>query len=107
MYREILHEWLNELGFAVIALESGIGASKCIKNEHPIACFIDLFMDNKEGLETIIELRKIPNKPLLIAMSSSTEQLPVAKLLGADETLAKPLILTSIAALFRNLGILR
>ena len=55
----------------------------------------DIVMPDKEGIETIVEIRKLrPDLPI-IAMSgggrgSSTDYLELAALLGAKRTLAKP-----------------
>jgi DNA-binding response OmpR family regulator len=53
----------------------------------------DLFMPNKEGLATIMELRRDFPKVAIIAISGMSDAAPllsVARKLGADKTLEKP-----------------
>lgn len=55
----------------------------------------DIVMPDKEGIEMIIEMRKLKPDLPIIAMSgggrgSSTDYLEMAALLGARKTLAKP-----------------
>jgi DNA-binding NtrC family response regulator len=56
----------------------------------------DIFMPEKEGLETIVEMCRQSPPVKVVAMSGgstksgSTDFLPMAKRLGATTTLAKP-----------------
>lgn len=55
----------------------------------------DLVMPDKEGLETIIEIRRLKPELKIIAMSgggrgSADDYLEMAAVLGASKTLAKP-----------------
>ena len=48
-------------------------------------------MPEKEGIETIVELRRdFPNVKILVISGSLDTHLRMAKLLGADMTLSKP-----------------
>ncbi len=55
----------------------------------------DIVMPEKEGLETIMEIKKIDSSAKILAISgggraSSTEYLLIAKKFGADNSLRKP-----------------
>ena len=88
--REIICAYVEILGYSVLTLDSGLHVRATIEAEHPVACFLDLVMDTKDGMETLMEVRKLPKKPVIIAMSSNQTYLPIAKALGADATLLKP-----------------
>lgn len=91
-----LREMLEDAGHEVEEAEDG---SVCIdmQNKRPFDLIIlDIFMPNKEGTETIMELRRAyPDLPL-IAISGGGKMhdlsyLKVAKTFGADLALSKPL----------------
>lgn len=90
----VIQHGLKLAGYDVVAAKSG---DEGIRQQHqsPVdLVIIDLFMPEKDGLETITELRRhSPNLPI-IAMSgghvTSQPTLQAAKLLGADHILQKP-----------------
>ena len=61
------------------------------ESESPALCLIGLVMADREGIETIIDLRSMENLPRLIATSSNPTYLGVTTRLGADATLTKPI----------------
>ena len=73
---------------------------------------VDLFMPEKNGLETIVELRDHTPGVSVIAISAvGSERLDLlndARMLGAVETLAKPFsrhaLLAMVARLLANVG---
>ena len=87
---------LAKEGFQVFEAANGNLGIELYKNEKPDLVITDILMPDKEGLETISELRAINPACKIIAMSSggSTQNmsfLQLAKQLGADRALQKPI----------------
>jgi CheY-like chemotaxis protein len=94
--RTLARHFLQEAGYEVIDTDSGEHALELLENEHVDLVITDLLMPAKDGLQTILEIRRLPQNFKIIAMSSggpsnSTRLLKVAKSYGAVETLLKPL----------------
>ncbi len=106
IFRAIMKRYLNQLGFEVIEEESGTRVAKQILNYQPVACLIDIFMDEKEGIETIREIAKMAIKPKIIAVSSNEVYLDAVLGLGADATLKKPVTPEALRGKLSQLGIL-
>ncbi len=76
------------------AAEGGEGV-EVLKAQTVDMVLVDLFMPGKEGLETIMELRRLHPGIRIIAMSGGgtkghMDVLKAAKLMGARRTLQKP-----------------
>jgi CheY-like chemotaxis protein len=68
----------------------------------------DIFMAVMDGMETVAEVKKLYPQLKIIAMSGGSQfvvmdALPVAKVLGADRTLAKPMQFEALLALIAEL----
>ncbi len=94
-FREMLYYMLQRAGFDVEeAADGDKGIS--LQQKHPFDLVItDIIMPNKEGIGTIIELRKDYPNLKIIAISGGgrvvpNEYLDYAKKLGAHLTLSKP-----------------
>jgi DNA-binding response OmpR family regulator len=94
--RKMLRLTLNAAGFDVVEAQDGNIAMKIFHQDPMVDLVItDLIMPEKEGIETIIELRRdFPNIPI-IAISGGgridpNDYLLLAKKLGAQITLEKP-----------------
>lgn len=94
--RKMLRLTLNAAGFDVVEAQDGKIAMKLFYQDLTVDLVItDLIMPEKEGIETIIELRRdFPNVPI-IAISGGgridpNDYLLLAKKLGAQITLEKP-----------------
>lgn len=93
--RAMLSLFLRKSGFEVSVAEDGEEAMKIVAALPVDLIVLDLIMPGKEGLETIMALRKSGHAPKVIAVSGgaktvSTDFLPVAQKLGADAILKKP-----------------
>jgi CheY-like chemotaxis protein len=93
--RESLARMLTARGYQVETAANGLEAMRSATRRGPDLVVIDLVMPEKEGLETIRELVQLPKPPPIIAMSGgvgklAVDVLPVARRLGARETLHKP-----------------
>jgi len=79
----------------VTTAANGVEALKLVMNGKFDLVITDLVMPEKEGLETIVEIRKILPELKIIAMSgggrgTAYDYLKIASRMGADKTLAKP-----------------
>lgn len=90
LFRQIMKRHLGKMGYDVIENDSGVGVKEQVVEKNPDYCIIDIIMDDKEGLETIIELSTLPSRPKLIAVSSSNLYLELAQGLGVEAVLVKP-----------------
>ena len=93
--RELLHRILEREKYTVVSVANGKEAIK-VQREDPFDLIItDLIMPEKEGIETIIELRQDYPDVKIIAISGGgvvgpKDYLSMAKMLGANRTLPKP-----------------
>lgn len=86
---------LKKMECNVIEAENGVQGLVQFKKERPSIVITDLLMPDKEGLETISEIKGSNNAVKIIAMSGggSTQNmsfLNLAKTMGADMVLSKP-----------------
>lgn len=92
---EVMRRILAVDGHEVIEARDGEEAVRKIRTEQPALALIDLFMPRKEGLETIMQLRKNHPDLKIIAISGGNPThgmsfLDMAARLGAHRTMAKP-----------------
>ena len=93
LVRQMLRHTLEYAGFEVQEAENGLEAIEKHKNNPADLIIIDIIMPEKEGIETIIEIRRAYSDIKLIAISGFGEDSPylmMAKHLGADFILDKP-----------------
>ncbi len=93
--RELVRRILVRAEHTVIEAQDGEIGVSVFREKRPALVVTDLLMPNKEGIETIQEIRRISANTPIIAMSGSTATngnlyLGAAKKLGADAVLAKP-----------------
>jgi hypothetical protein len=103
--RELLRETLTAAGFAVSVCGDGAQAVAKLAAEPVDLLITDLVMPGQEGIETIAQARREYPQLKILAISgfSSGEYLRMAKVLGANETLAKPLDLAVLVERVRAL----
>jgi len=105
---EMLHKKLESAGYEVGEAPNGKVGLKLFR-ENPFDLVItDIFMPEKEGLETIRELRKDFPELKIIAItggysSGPDELLNVARMLGANRTFPKPFKLKEIVETINEL----
>jgi CheY-like chemotaxis protein len=93
--RKVLRQMLEKEGHEVAEAEDG-NAGVQRYQEHPTDLIItDLLMPGKEGMETIVELRKTWPEVKIIVISgggrmNQANLLTMARFLGAVKTLGKP-----------------
>jgi two-component system cell cycle response regulator CpdR len=92
----MIKKMLEKAGYEVSVALNGKEGMRLFEKERPDMVITDIIMPEKEGLETIFELRRMYPKLKIIAISgggriSPDGYLPGAKLLGADMVFQKPL----------------
>lgn len=93
--RKFVTQTLARTGHEVVGAADGNEGLAAFKGGGIDIVVIDLIMPEKEGIETIIELRRINKAVKIIAISGGGRMGPegyllTAKSLGAKETLQKP-----------------
>jgi DNA-binding response OmpR family regulator len=94
-YRKMLRLKLVKMGYEVSEACDGKQAVLLFAQIPPDIVLTDLIMPDKEGLETIGELKRSHPDARIIAMSgggrvSAMDYLKIAKAMGASRVLAKP-----------------
>ena len=98
---------LETAGFLVEQAEQGVVALRLLRAHEPDLIITDILMPQKEGIETIREIRSIlPNTPV-IAISGGTDggadYLKMALSFGASAVMAKPFDPTAMLKLVHRL----
>jgi len=104
-FRELVTLMLTTDGYTVQEASNGLGALVAYRQQRPDVVLLDVLMPEKEGLETIRELRGMDPHVKIIAMSTSGEEhfghLDIAVRLGVILALHKPFtrgeLLTAVA----------
>jgi CheY-like chemotaxis protein len=94
--RSLVSRILQQAGHEVIEAADGNEGTKLFRKNLPELLITDIIMPEKEGIETIVELRRDFPHVKIIAISGGGKALDrdaclkFAKGLGANRTLAKP-----------------
>ena len=92
---------LEKEGYQVSTACNGAEGLKMIMKERPDLVITDLYMPEKDGLETIMELRQTDKELRILAISGGCAKINMADILdtaemfGADAIMAKPFQLES------------
>ena len=95
LIRDLIYEILEPQGFNIILAENGNRAIEILSKESVDLIITDIIMPDKEGIETIIDIKKkLPNAKI-IAMSgggqlNANSYLSIAQKLGVSATISKP-----------------
>jgi DNA-binding response OmpR family regulator len=85
---------LEKEGYHVAEAADGDQALAIVRRDNPAVMVLDVFLQGKEGLETILELRKEHHPIRILATSGGPilgyDVLTVARFFGAHAVLAKP-----------------
>lgn len=109
LVRRTLCMTLAKMGYAVVEAPTGQMGIVEFKKENPDIVITDVMMPDKNGLETISELRAINPAVRIVAMSgngppgSGTDLLDLALDVGAVATLNKPFTIEAIRDVLDNL----
>ena len=106
--RMIVAEVLRAEGHDVVEASNGAEGIKAIDKADLDVLVTDLIMPDKDGIETIMEIRQSNPDLKILAVSGGgrhgdLSSLEVAKDLGADSTLAKPIDAERLIAIVNEL----
>lgn len=103
----MLRIMLEREGHEVLTANDGDHAINTLKANHADLVITDIVMPHKEGLETIMELRREYPAVKIIAMTGfrppTGSYLAMASVLGAHHTLRKPFALDDLIGKVREL----
>ncbi len=93
--RDMVVRFLERAGYKVTTASNGREAMDAVEDMPPDVVVTDVFMPEKDGVELILELARLPTRPRVVAMSGggilgTTSMLDVVGKLGAVTTLPKP-----------------
>jgi CheY-like chemotaxis protein len=93
--RRTIRRILTAAGHDVLEAENGAAGLKILRERTPDLVITDLIMPEKEGIETILEIRRDQLATKILAMTGSgldqrSIYLDAARKLGADEVVRKP-----------------
>jgi DNA-binding response OmpR family regulator len=93
--RDMLRQTLIHFGHTVIEARNGKEGLEVFPHANADLLITDIVMPEKEGLEVLMELRKMHTSVKIIAISGggrggAMDYLRTAKLMGAGKVLAKP-----------------
>ena len=113
LVREAIVAILKSVNLDVIAACDGKEGMQIFESNPTDLVITDIVMPNKEGLETILELRSRDSDVKILAISgggqvAGPKYLQLAEKMGADRTLPKPFtpkeVLTIVTELLQELG---
>src|SRR5687768_15157073 len=105
--RELILQTLSRAGYEVIAAGDGVEGLNLFREKNPSLVITDIVMPQKEGLQTIIELRQEAPDVKVIAMSGggrycNADYLKLARKFGARRTVSKPFMRDEMLAVVRE-----
>jgi len=106
--RELIHDSLERDGFEVASAENGTRGLEVQRAKPAHIVITDIFMPEKEGIETLVALRSEFPRAKIIVMSggagtTKTDYLSLARELGAAKSFRKPFELRALSAAVREL----
>lgn len=107
LVRTVLRNILEYEGYEVVVASNGKVALELNRQKQADLVIIDILMPEKDGVETIVELKETYPETVLIAMSGGGHQGPefylkIAKTLGVTRTFRKPIEREKLLALIRE-----
>ncbi len=105
---DLMATWFTRRGYEVLTALDGRLGLECFACQQIDLVIADIVMPEKEGIETIIELRRLDPLIKIIAISGGGVAGPEGYLdwatkLGAARTLTKPLALVELEGMVREL----
>lgn len=89
---------LNEQGYDVILASSGREVLKLVQELSPDVLVIDAYMDEQDGIETLVELAKKDLDLMIIGISQDPNMLPVMRHFGVSAAFPKPVDMQALLA---------
>jgi DNA-binding response OmpR family regulator len=107
-FRRTLIRIVERQGHQPLGAADGAEGLRLFRKERPDIVVTDIVMPDKEGIETILELRREAPDARIIAISGAAAgggYLEFARTLGADEVLEKPFAASELTRLIKLLMI--
>lgn len=104
--RELMIAMLESMGHRVIHAKNGIEGIEKYKTGEIDLVITDIMMPEKDGIETIRELKECNTAVKIIAITGYRgrfNRLPAAEFLGAQETLVKPFTKADLSSTINKL----
>ena len=106
--RDLMRDMLERAGYGVFEAGDGLEGIEVFRRETVSLIITDIFMPEKEGLETIIELKRVkPDLKIIVISGAGTykgfDYLPIARNLGAHRAFSKPFSPSEIVAAIQEL----
>jgi len=92
--RFIIKNQLESNGFEVVEAEDGSNVVERIETDQIALVILDVMMDGKEGVQTLIDIRERYADIPVLMISSEEVYLQLVVKFGASEILAKPIELS-------------
>ena len=107
LIREGLELALRNEGYGVEVAGNGEEALQVLEHFRPDVIVTDIIMPEKDGIELVLNIRKIDKSIRIIAISgggriSANDHLKMASQLGANSILAKPFSISDLIAEIEN-----
>lgn len=108
LLRFSLRAMLERWGYEVVEATDGAVGLRVIGECQPDLVLLDVLMPHCDGIEVLLEIRKLPVDTRIVAMSGGgmvgkLDYLRVAEHLGADASLSKPIKWTTLLATIEEL----
>ncbi len=108
LIRDLIYEILEPQGYQIFLAENGNRALEILDKEEIDLIITDIIMPDKEGIETILDIKKRLPHAKIIAMSGggqleANSYLSMAKRLGVNATLSKPFNPTKLLSMIQEI----
>jgi DNA-binding NarL/FixJ family response regulator len=103
IFRSLIKAFADKLDINYFELCNGEGALYSIKTNNIDLVLLDIIMDGKEGLETLVEIKTYFTIPVVM-VSSYEHYLDTASHLGADDIVLKPVTYESFVEIINKYG---
>ena len=95
--RRVVERTLQRAGYRVISAFDGAEGLRLWRHTRPDLVITEIVMPEKDGIETMLEIRKLEPKAKILAMTGYIQRgavnfLEIIRSLGADGVLAKPFV---------------
>ena len=108
VFRKAISDTLTILNYDVTPLNDGRKVVQYLKTKHFDIIITDIIMPDKDGFETINDIRKHDHKIPIIAVTGDgayeqNQNLKIAEKLGATDTLMKPFETSALLEKINNI----
>ena len=107
--RMALRLFLEKYAHRVSEAETGAEGERMFLSQHYDLVFMDIFMPDQDGIETIVNIRKVNKSIPIVAMSAGGSSQDLVYLnhslrLGANHAVSKPLSAEGLSKIMNNIN---